>query len=91
MNKKLENRLRNKIRGIVETVVREETSGTLPANAKFAVVESFKQMKQMMGVLEGVLKDQRVSPDDFWETYDNVVDSLKKKIEQMDKTVNRSR
>lgn len=63
----------------------------MPGNASFTVIESFKQMKQMMGVLESILKDKQVSPDTFWETYDNVVDSLRKKIEQMDTRVNRSR
>lgn len=85
--KLIENYVRTKVR----SMLKEENSETIPKNVTFNVINSFKQMKQMMGILEGVCNDDTKNITTFWETYDNVLESLRKKLDQMEVTANRSR
>jgi hypothetical protein len=86
-------RLRLKIRALVEGVLKED-GNTVPGNASFTVVEGFKTIKRMMAMLEQAVEDNKngeVDVASFWETYDTVMESIRKKLEQIDNTAKRSR
>lgn len=80
--------LKERLRPIVESILKE--GETVPFNATFGVTRGFRDMRKMMEILDRTI-DSNPKPDDFWKTYDLVIDGLRKKIEQIDLIAQKSK
>ena len=81
MNILLEQRLRKSIRRIINEEVDKEY--VAPAQGFFYITEIFKHMKGMMKGLE-----LQISKEDInWEVYENTMEGLRKKMDQLEKRV----
>lgn len=67
------------------------TEETLPQKVRFTVTEGFKQIKEMMAILEHLVKQRDTPIDEFWTNYDNVLSMMRKKLDQMDKLITPSK
>lgn len=54
--------------------------GTVPGRTRFTIKESFKQIRRMMEMLEQRVDDNTLQDED----YHNAMDSIRKKLDQMD-------
>lgn len=66
----------HKLERHISALLRE---GTIPQRTRFVILESFKQMRNMMTLLEQRIEDDSMTDEDF----DNAMSGLEAKIKQI--------
>lgn len=79
--------LEQRIRTIIQNI-KEENS--LRQNVKIQISNGFKDIRSMMQIIENTMKDN-LEIGQFWETYTNTMQFIKKKLDDIDKNVSRSK